>query len=154
MEPGLNEGLVTLYRSNSQCCITGELVLRTSSPTVSCGLIIVTRHAALSDADAKWMEYMIEEALGKDWKGLDAVTAEDFWKIEAVLNPLISQKDKKAKEWTFDGLDREQLKRGPDGKFKDADLAKIIKACVEEPAHAFGVRRPGFIIASTSVAQC
>ena len=38
-----------------------------------------------------------------------------------------------SKEWTFGGL-----KRGPDGRFNDVDLAEIIKDCIEEPAHAFG----------------
>ncbi|KAG9247541.1 hypothetical protein BJ878DRAFT_393452, partial [Calycina marina] len=30
------------------------------------------------------------------------------------------------------------LQRGPDGKFSDADLDKILKVCIDEPAHAFG----------------
>lgn len=38
-----------------------------------------------------------------------------------------------AKDWTFGGY-----KRGPDGRFDDAELAKLIVSCVEEPAHAFG----------------
>lgn len=38
-----------------------------------------------------------------------------------------------ASEWTFGGLER-----GPDGSFDDADLGRLIKDCIEEPAHAFG----------------
>ena len=30
------------------------------------------------------------------------------------------------------------MKRGADGRFSDEDLGKIIKDCIEEPAHAFG----------------
>ncbi len=37
------------------------------------------------------------------------------------------------KDWTFGGL-----KRGPDGSFTDTDLGRVIKDCIEEPAHAFG----------------
>ena len=37
------------------------------------------------------------------------------------------------KDWTFDNL-----KRGEDGRFSDADLGRVIKDCIEEPAHAFG----------------
>lgn len=37
------------------------------------------------------------------------------------------------REWTFN-----DLKRGEDGRFNDADLSELIKDCIEEPAHAFG----------------
>jgi hypothetical protein len=32
------------------------------------------------------------------------------------------------------------LERNVDGRFNDAELAEIIKNCVEEPAHAFGAQ--------------
>jgi len=87
-------------------------------------------HAALSAADAKWMEDLLHENL-PDLKNLDDVTAEDFWTVvKKEGHKLMSMPPK---EWTFGGI-----VRGPDGKFSDADLGKIIKDCIDEPAHAFG----------------
>jgi hypothetical protein len=37
------------------------------------------------------------------------------------------------KQWTFGGLERQA-----DGRFKDSDIAEIIKSCIDEPAHEFG----------------
>lgn len=87
-------------------------------------------HAALSAADAKWMEDLLKWNL-PDLKSLDDMTPELFGKV------LMQEGGKlfatPAKGWTFGGL-----KRGEDGRFDDADLATIIKDCIEEPAHAFG----------------
>lgn len=87
-------------------------------------------HAALSAADAKWMEGLLRRNL-PEVKSLDDITPELFWKV-------VKQEGHKLfttppKEWTFDNL-----KRGPGGRFSDADLGRIIKDCIEEPAHAFG----------------
>lgn len=87
-------------------------------------------HAALSAADARWMEELIRRNL-PDLKSLDDMTPELFGKILKQEGHVL--KSMPAKEWTFDGL-----KRGPDGAFADAELGKIIKDCVDEPAHAFG----------------
>lgn len=88
-------------------------------------------HAALSDEDAKWMEKIINKAVPN--KSLDEITALDFWEIEKLLNPVVKDPKQPAREWTFFGL-----QRGSDGRFNDADLAKIITDCIDEPAHAFG----------------
>ncbi|KAH8992739.1 linoleate diol synthase [Lactarius deliciosus] len=76
-------------------------------------------HATTSEADEKW----VEESMGKIFPGkdLDQLKTEDFkaavGKLEAEL-PDVSR-------WTFG-----PLKRGPDGKFDDKQLADIIKdAC-------------------------
>lgn len=87
-------------------------------------------HAALSAADATWMEELLRWNL-PELKSLDDITADDFWKV-------VKQEGHKLfatppKEWTFNNL-----KRRSDGKFSDADLGKIIKDCIDEPAHAFG----------------
>ncbi|KAH8900626.1 linoleate diol synthase [Thozetella sp. PMI_491] len=87
-------------------------------------------HAALSEADAEWMEYVFRKEI-PDLKSMDDVTPaqfkEIFWKEMKTLD------DKPAKAWEFGGL-----KRGPDGKFNDAELGELIKDCIEQPAHAFG----------------
>lgn len=62
---------------------------------------------------------------------LDSVTPEMFQEIMKYYgHKLVSTP---AKTWTFGGLERL-----PDGKFKDEDIATILKDCVDEPAHAFG----------------
>lgn len=87
-------------------------------------------HATLSAADAKWMEDLIKWKL-PELKSIDNMTPDLFWKLaKTVGHELMSTP---AKEWTFG-----DLKRGKDGKFDDADLGRIIKDCIEEPAHAFG----------------
>ncbi|EAT89123.2 hypothetical protein SNOG_03918 [Parastagonospora nodorum SN15] len=75
-------------------------------------------HAALSAADDKWMEDILR-SVHPNMRSVDDITVEMFHEV--------------MKEWTFGGL-----QRGPDGRFKDAELAELIKTCTEEPAHAFG----------------
>ena len=76
------------------------------------------------------MEHVIREIL-PDLKSLDDLTIEQFKKVMMVYgHKLMSTAPK---EWTFGGL-----KRGPDGRFSDFDLAEILKDCIEEPGHAFG----------------
>lgn len=87
-------------------------------------------HAALSAADAEWMETLIKWNL-PDLKSLDDMTPELFGKI--LMQEGGKLMSTPAKDWTFNGL-----KRGSDGRFNDAELAALIKDCVEEPAHAFG----------------
>jgi hypothetical protein len=87
-------------------------------------------HAALSAADANWMEDIIRSTF-PDLKSLDDVTVDMYKKIMMTYGHQLMTSP--AKEWTFAGLHR-----GTDGRFKDSDLAEIIKGCVEEPAHAFG----------------
>lgn len=87
-------------------------------------------HAALSAADAEWMDNVLRESL-PDLKSVDDVTPEMFSKVmKGYGHSLMSTPPK---EWTFGGL-----KRGENGKFSDIGLAEIIKNCIEEPAHAFG----------------
>jgi hypothetical protein len=87
-------------------------------------------HAALSEADSKWMEEVFKAEL-PDLKSVDDLTPQDFKKI--MWNASSVWEKTPAKEWVFNGL-----KRGPDGRFKDSELAELIKNCIEEPAHAFG----------------
>ena len=87
-------------------------------------------HAALSAADADWMEDMLRWSL-PDLKSLDDMTVELFGKVLMIQGHKLMTTP--PKEWTFSGL-----KRGEDGRFSDVELAEILKDCVEEPAHAFG----------------
>ncbi|KAH8594606.1 linoleate diol synthase [Bisporella sp. PMI_857] len=87
-------------------------------------------HAALSAADDRWMEDILRENL-PDLKSLDDLTVDMYKQIMKVVGHKLMAVP--PSQWTFGGL-----KRGPDGKFNDADLAEIIKNCIDEPAHAFG----------------
>jgi hypothetical protein len=87
-------------------------------------------HAALSAADDKWMENILRATL-PELKSLDDMTVELFQKMVMTVGHALMATP--AREWTFSNL-----KRGPDGKFSDIDLAEIIKDCIAEPAHAFG----------------
>ncbi|KAH4056034.1 hypothetical protein HBH49_048320 [Parastagonospora nodorum] len=87
-------------------------------------------HAALSAADDKWMEDILR-SVHPNMRSVDDITVEMFHEVMKVHGHDLMKK--LPKEWTFGGL-----QRGPDGRFKDAELAELIKICTEEPAHAFG----------------
>ena len=87
-------------------------------------------HAALSAADAKWMEDLLKKNL-PELKSIDDVTPDMFKKV--LMTEGHKLKDSLPREWTFGGIERKS-----DGKFDDVDLADIIKDCIESPAHAFG----------------
>lgn len=87
-------------------------------------------HAALSAADDKWMQDIVKSVY-PDLEHWDDLTMEMFHKVMKAYGHKLM--DTPPKEWTFGGLERQK-----DGRFKDSDLADIIKNCVEEPAHSFG----------------
>lgn len=87
-------------------------------------------HAALSAADANWMEDLIRKNM-PGLKSLDDITPQMFMMMAGKEAKTLE--DILPREWTFGGLER-----GPDGRFDDEKLAELIKDCVEEPAHAFG----------------
>jgi hypothetical protein len=87
-------------------------------------------HAALSAADDKWMEGILRKQF-PDLQSLDDVTVEMFQKVMTGYGQKLMTTA--PKDWTFGGLERQA-----DGRFKDTDLAEIIKSCIEEPAHEFG----------------
>lgn len=87
-------------------------------------------HAALSAADAKWMEDLLKKNL-PELKSIDDVTPDMFKKVLYTEGHKL--KDSLPRTWTFGGIERQA-----DGKFSDVDLAEIIKDCIESPAHAFG----------------
>ncbi|KAF2006060.1 heme peroxidase [Amniculicola lignicola CBS 123094] len=87
-------------------------------------------HATLSAADDKWMEDVLREVF-PDLKGLEDCTTEMYYQVMKKVGHKLFESE--AKDWTFGGL-----KRQADGKFNDADLAEILKNCIDEPAHEFG----------------
>ena len=87
-------------------------------------------HAALSEADARWMEDVFKKEV-PGLKSMDEIDPKRFGEVLWALGDRLKQKP--AKEWEF-----YDLKRGADGRFRDADIAELIKDCIEEPAHAFG----------------
>lgn len=87
-------------------------------------------HAALSAADANWMEDLIRANIPQ-LKSLDDITPQLFMQMAGQEAKKLE--DVLPREWTFGGLER-----GSDGRFSDEKLAELIKDCVEEPAHAFG----------------
>jgi len=109
----------------------GKRVDRGSGNVVSVEFAVLYHwHAALSAADDKWMEDLVRNQY-PDLKSLDDVTVEMFHEIMKYYGHKLMKTQ--PKEWTFGGLERQE-----NGKFKDEELADIIKNCVDEPAHAFG----------------
>jgi hypothetical protein len=110
---------------------SGKRVERGTGNLVSVEFAVLYHwHAALSAADDKWMEWVLTSSL-PELKSVNDVTVEQFQKAMKVYGHKLMATA--PKEWTFGGL-----KRGQDGSFNDADLAEIIKDCIDEPAHAFG----------------
>lgn len=109
----------------------GDRVERGAGNVVSVEFAVLYHwHAALSAADATWMEELIRTNL-PELKSLDEMTPQLFGKLAAQEGHRLMSTP--PKDWTFAGLTR-----GQDGAFTDADIGKIIKDCIEEPAHAFG----------------
>lgn len=110
---------------------SGKRIERGTGNVVSVEFAVLYHwHAALSAADAKWMEDLLRWTL-PDLGSVDDMTVEMFQKVVMTAGHTLMAIP--PKEWTFAGL-----KRGTNGKFNDVDLAEIIKTCIEEPAHAFG----------------
>ncbi|KAG5636744.1 hypothetical protein H0H81_007002 [Sphagnurus paluster] len=83
-------------------------------------------HATTSARDQKWTEDVFNSAFGG--KPFDQLSLADIATISKVFDAVPAN----PAERTFFGL-----KRGPDGKFSDDDLAEILKVATENPAGAF-----------------
>ena len=111
--------------------LRGNRVERGAGNVVSVEFAVLYHwHAALSAADSDWMEDMIRSNL-PELKHLDEMTPQLFGKIVGQEGGKL--KSTHPKNWTFNGLER-----NAQGSFNDEDLGKIIKDCIDEPAHAFG----------------
>ncbi|KAF7195522.1 Psi-producing oxygenase A [Pseudocercospora fuligena] len=110
---------------------SGQRVERGTGNVVSTEFAVLYHwHAALSAADAQWMEDVLRANI-PELKSVDDMTVQMFYKV--MYQEGHKLKNTLPKEWTFNGL-----KRAPDGRFNDHELAELIKDCIEEPAHAFG----------------
>ncbi|KAH8917077.1 heme peroxidase [Atractiella rhizophila] len=89
-------------------------------------------HASMSAADATWTERAFQKHFPN--KKVEDITIEEFWGLSSTIEDRLH--GKAPKEWEVYGV----LTRGPDGRFDDEALAKIIKDAVEEPAGAFKAR--------------
>ncbi|TFK63858.1 heme peroxidase [Pluteus cervinus] len=86
-------------------------------------------HATTSVADEKWTEDMFK-GLGKAW---DQITTKDF--VQFFGGEIRAALKKSPKDRTFGGL-----KRGPDGKFNDDDIANILHDATENSANTYGAQ--------------
>ncbi|KAG7090385.1 hypothetical protein E1B28_009504 [Marasmius oreades] len=86
-------------------------------------------HATISQADETWINDFFNKTFDKP---LETLTVSDFGqgflKTIADLNP-----DPSKREFAW-------LKRGPDGKFSDDDLAKVLQDATENVACSYGAR--------------
>lgn len=111
----------------------GKRVERGTGNVVSVEFAVLYHwHAALSAADDKWMEDIIKK-VHPDVENIEDVTVPMYHQVMKEYGHKIMTTE--ARTWTFGGL-----KRGEDGRFKDSELADLIKNCVEEPAHEFGAK--------------
>ncbi|KAJ3844035.1 heme peroxidase [Lentinula raphanica] len=86
-------------------------------------------HPTISAADEQWTDDLFKTTFNKP---LDQLTPTDFG---GAFFQILSQIDSDPSKRTFGGLER-----GPDGRFSDDDLAKILLDATENPAGAFRAR--------------
>ncbi|KAF9492298.1 heme peroxidase [Pleurotus eryngii] len=87
------------------------------------------RHGTTSAANEKWTEEIFNSAFGG--KPFDQLSLSDLSTFGKIFADLPADPSKR----TFAGL-----KRGPDGKFSDDDLANILHSTTADPAGAYGAR--------------
>ncbi|KAH9854311.1 heme peroxidase [Lenzites betulinus] len=89
-------------------------------------------HATTAEKDIKWTEAIFTEAFKGSGKPIDQLGLEDF--VPAVTQTWKTV-EKDPRKRTFAGL-----KRGPDGRFSDDDLAGILHDATEKPAGTYRAR--------------
>ncbi|KAL0577268.1 hypothetical protein V5O48_004725 [Marasmius crinis-equi] len=86
-------------------------------------------HATTSAKDEQWINDFLKKTFDKSPEQLTISDfGQGFLKTLADLNP-----DPSKREFSF-------LKRGPDGRFSDDDLAKVLQDATENPACSFGAQ--------------
>ncbi|TFY55044.1 hypothetical protein EVG20_g9464 [Dentipellis fragilis] len=86
-------------------------------------------HATVSQEDTAWTEKIFTELFqGKDYR---TITVDQF--AQAVRQAVRPSPD--IKQWTFDGLKRDDA-----GRFSDADIARILQSATESSSSAFKAR--------------
>ncbi|KAI5926181.1 heme peroxidase [Camillea tinctor] len=111
----------------------GDEVARGVGNQVSAEFNLLYRfHSIISQRDEKWLNDFLASLFPGTTKKLDELTPQELLqgllRWEQNINPDPSKRE-------FDGL-----KRGPDGKFKDEDLVRIMTESMEAPAGLFGPR--------------
>ncbi|KAJ6551508.1 heme peroxidase [Mycena capillaripes] len=109
---------------------THDLTPRGEGNVVSVEFNLLYRwHATLSEKDTEWTENLFKKLFeGQDFS---SISVQDF--KEVAHKKMIPDPD--PKKWTFDNLER-----GPDGRFKDSDLAKILQDSTSWRAGAYKAR--------------
>lgn len=113
----------------------GEAVPRGMGNQVSCEFSLLYRfHSAISKDDAEWTEYFFKKCLPVDLrhKSLQELTVDD---MHSMMNTFAARKESEPSTQEFGGL-----KRGPNGRFDDAELAEILKRKIDDPAGVFGAK--------------
>ncbi|EER41266.1 linoleate diol synthase [Histoplasma capsulatum var. duboisii H88] len=87
-------------------------------------------HSCTSLGDEKWLNDYFAGIFKSTGKSLEELTLKDGMQAIARFETLIP---KDPSQRNFGGI-----KRGEDGRFRDEDLVRILKASIEDPAGAFG----------------
>ncbi|PVH91358.1 prostaglandin G/H synthase 2/cyclooxygenase 2, pgh2/cox2 [Periconia macrospinosa] len=111
----------------------GEEIARGVGNQISAEFNLLYRfHSIISQRDEQWLNKFIASLFPGSTKKFDELTPQELLqgllRWEQNIPPDPSQR-------VFDGL-----KRGPDGKFDDADLVRIMMDAMESPAGLFGPR--------------
>ncbi|KAI0673867.1 heme peroxidase [Trametes maxima] len=100
--------------------------------------ILYRWHATTAQKDIEWTEQIFDQAFKGTGKPLDKLELQDF--VPGVMGAW-KQVEPDPRKRTFFGL-----KRGPDGRFLDDDLAKILQDATEKPAGTYRARgTPGVL---------
>lgn len=83
-------------------------------------------HSCISQKDEKWIDDFFGDLFEGGVQAFDKLTPRDMWTAMAKYEESIPDEPS---EREFGGL-----KRGPDGKFNDADLVRVLQEAIEDPA--------------------
>jgi hypothetical protein len=84
-------------------------------------------HPAISQRDEKWINEFFSEIF--EGKPFDQLSPHDFFRAAVGFENSLPDMPEKRGFHEFDNI-----KRGPDGRFKDADLARVLQESIEDPA--------------------
>ncbi|KAF8209473.1 heme peroxidase [Mycena galopus ATCC 62051] len=128
---GLSEGNAWNMDAFDPIKTNGQVVERGEGNHCSVEFNVLYRwHPTLSAADQKWTEDVFNQVFNN--KPFDQLTVQDFG---AAFGQTFATIDPRPNDRTFAGL-----VRGPDGKFSDDDIAKILLDATENPAGAYRAR--------------
>ena len=109
------------------------LVPATTSPYPRLTSLFHTQwHATTAQKDIAWTEDLFENALKGTDKPLESITLADF--LPAIIRT-VGAVDKDPRRRTFGGISR-----GPDGRFADDDIARLLQDATDKGAGAYRAR--------------